>query len=115
MKRPSRSRTDTGIVTRLVSTLIISSSPGLGVGVADGLELEPPIRTGGRSDVTTGGSFCSTGGVGVGATRGRERVSVWAIAAATVASKRESTSVIFFIRVNSGRLIAGKAGIWTSG
>lgn len=76
MKRPSRSRTETGIVTRLVSTLITSFSSFDGVGVGSAMfGRRPLIKTGGRPPLEGKlEPFSKVGGGGVDATRGRDDV-----------------------------------------
>jgi len=85
-KSPIAVRTETGIVTRFVSTLMTSlgspeTTPELGVGVAIGVDRWLPFRKlGGAPSLV---ELCPaapemTGGAGVAATRGRDDVFVWA-------------------------------------
>src|SRR4051812_17886690 len=100
MNLPSRSSTETGIVTRLVSTFMISSSPfpGGGVVAVDGRVLRlPPCKTGGALEaVGLLGSLTILGGVAVGTTRGRVPVFVCAAAPKT-RKKRKLKGARYFI------------------
>src|SRR5438105_3999355 len=115
MNRPSRSSTETGIVTRLVSILMtsLSSERGDGVGVVEAAGLRPLISTGGPSGVVAEppyGSFAITGGVGVGATRDRLDVLVWADRPTTKNKMTVSTAANCFIEglLRDKKLLWGK-------
>ena len=105
MNRPSRSSTETGIVTRLVSTLITSfSSKMSGVAVASGRgdgTLRPPCNTGGPPGLLETVSLPSVGGTGVGATRGRVELLDCAIAKLTIRPRKMIPTSAFFITISS--------------